>query len=220
VSGRARLTVPDRPPHLVVITGTGTEVGKTWWGAAAARVLVARGVHVAARKPVQSFAPDDPLTDADVLAQATGDDPRAVCPPHRWIAKPLAPPMAAAALGQPGFTIGDLANEIEWPPGTAVGLGLVEGAGGVRSPLADDGDTVALIRVVAPDEVLVVADAGLGTINAVRLTLAAFTPTPVVVALNRFAPTDDVHRANREWLATRDGLTVVTSPDELAARWV
>ena len=218
MSGSGGLNVADRPPHLIVITGTSTEVGKTWWGAAAARVLVARGVRVAARKPVQSFAPDDPLTDADVLAQATGDDPQAVCPPHRWIAKPLAPPMAAIALGHPGFTIGDLADEIEWPPGTAVGL--VEGAGGVRSPLADDGDTVALIRAVAPDEVLVVADAGLGTINAVRLTIAAITPTPVVVALNRFAPTDDVHRANREWLATRDGLTVVTSPDELAARWV
>lgn len=218
MTGRAGLTGPVRPARLIVITGTGTDIGKTWWGAATARALVARGITVAARKPVQSFAPDDALTDADVLALATGVDASTVCPPHRWIPRPLAPPMAAAALGQPEFTIADLVAETGWPSGTAVGI--VEGAGGVRSPLAHDGDTVDLIRALAPDEVLVVADAGLGTINAVRLTIVALAPAPVVVALNRFAATDELHRANHEWLTQHDGLTVVTNPEELAARWV
>lgn len=218
MSTRAGARAPDRPARLIVITGTGTEVGKTWWGAAAARALAAGGVTVAARKPVQSFAPTDTTTDADVLALATGDDPHAVCPAHRWIARPLAPPMATEALGLPAFTIGDLVAETEWPTGTAVGL--VEGAGGARSPLADDGDTVALVRALAPDEVVVVADAGLGTINAVRLTVAALAPDPVVVALNHFDASDELHRRNREWLMNRDGLTVVTNPEALAARWV
>jgi dethiobiotin synthetase len=214
VSARA----PDRPARLIVITGTGTNVGKTWWGAATARALSARGIAVAARKPVQSFAPDDPLTDADVLAQATGDDPHAVCPSHRWIPRPLAPPMAGIVLAQPAFAIADLATETKWPPGTDVGM--VEGAGGVRSPLAHDGDTVDLVHILQPDEVVVVADAGLGTINAVRLTVAALAQTPVVVALNRFEPTDELHWANHDWLTRRDGTTVVTDPEELAARWV
>ncbi len=44
------------------VAGTATEVGKTWWTAAVARELRAAGVHVAARKPVQSGDPGD-VTD-------------------------------------------------------------------------------------------------------------------------------------------------------------
>ena len=49
----------------------------------------------------------------------------------------------------------------------------METAGGVRSPQADDGDAVDLVRLLAPDLVVLVADAGLGTINAVRLCVDA-----------------------------------------------
>jgi dethiobiotin synthetase len=93
---------------------------------------------------------------------------------------------------------------------------VVEGAGGARSPLADDGDTVALAHALAADRVVVVADAGLGTINAVRLTVAALTSWTPVVALNRYDDNDALHRANRAWLAERDGFSVVTHPAELA----
>jgi dethiobiotin synthetase len=54
-----------------------------------------------------------------------------------------------------------------------VDVGLVETAGGVRSPQADDGDVLDLVAAIAPDHVILVADAGLGTINAVRLSVAA-----------------------------------------------
>ncbi len=46
--------VTPRPAALVFVAGTATDVGKTWWTAAVARELRARGVQVAARKPVQS----------------------------------------------------------------------------------------------------------------------------------------------------------------------
>jgi dethiobiotin synthetase len=80
---------------------------------------------------------------------------------------------------------------------------VVELAGGVRSPVAHDGDGVELIAGLAPDLVVVVADAGLGTINAVRTTLDALAglDAPVVVHLNRLDPDDDLHRRNRAWLA-------------------
>lgn len=208
-----------RPERLVVVTGTGTEVGKTWWTAAIARRLRARGVAVAARKPVQSFAPTDPVDalDAAVLGAATGEAPEAVCPPRRWLAEPMAPPLAAARLGLEPFTIADLVVEIDWPAGTAVGL--VEGAGGLRSPLADDGDTAALIQALRPDEVLVVADPALGVIHGVRLVVGALADRSVTVALNRFDDHDPQHVTSRDWLVGRDGLTVVTDPGELAARW-
>src|SRR5689334_19141825 len=127
---------------LVVVAGTATEVGKTWVGAALARELRGRGVKVAARKPVQSFEPGAGPTDADVLAAATGENPHDVCPRHRWLGVPMAPPMAADALGLSPVSLADLLSELQWPDG--IHVGLLEGVGGPRSPLADDGDTVDL----------------------------------------------------------------------------
>jgi len=198
---------------LVVIAGTATEVGKTWVGATLARDLQTRGVRVAARKPVQSFEPNVGPTDADVLAAATGEAPRDVCPPHRWLSVPMAPPMAADALGLPPVSLADLLGEVRWPDGTDVGL--LEGVGGPRSPIADDGDTVDLAEHADADLVVLVADAGLGTVNAVRLSAAAFGGRPVVVILNRFDDGDDLHRRNRDWLIKEDGLTVVTDVGDL-----
>jgi dethiobiotin synthetase len=204
---------------IVLVTGTGTEVGKTWFAAATIEALRARGHAVFARKPVQSFAPGDRHpTDADVLARATGEDTDAVCPAHRRLPMAVAPPMAAAELGLPAFTIAELVTEIRisLPVDHRDVIVVVEGAGGVRSPIADDGDTVALAHALAADRVVIVADAGLGTINAVRLTVAALSSWTPVVALNRYDDGNELHGANRVWLEERDGFTVVTSPAQLA----
>jgi dethiobiotin synthetase len=206
------------PDRLVLVAGTGTEVGKTWTTAAVARQLRARGVRVAARKPAQSFAPDDPLDacDAAILADATGELPDHVCPPHRSYEAPMAPPMAAAALGRPAIVLADLLLELRWPE--SIDVGLVEAAGGVRSPLADDGDGADLARALAPHLVLLVADAGLGTINLVRLSADALAGLPLLVFLNRFDGAIDLHARNRLWLVEADGLEVATRVEEIVDR--
>jgi len=198
---------------LVVVAGTATEIGKTFIGAALAQELRGRGVSVAARKPAQSFVPGEGPTDAEVLAAATGEDPHEVCPPHRWLGVPMAPPMAADVLGQPPFTLDELLAEVTWPDG--VDVGLLEGVGGPRSPIASDGDTVSMAEQVNADLVVLVADAGLGTVNAVRLSAAAFGARPVVTVLNRFDDGDDLRRRNRDWLTKEDGLAVVTDVRDL-----
>jgi dethiobiotin synthetase len=204
----------SRPRTLVFVSGTATEVGKTWWTAATARELRAAGAHVAARKPVQSGEPGT-ATDAELLGAASGEDPDTVCAPRRTYALGWAPPMAARELGEPGFTAADLVGGIVWPE--AVDVGLVEGVGGPRSPVSDDGDNVTLAHQLAPDLVVVVGDAGLGTINAVRLSVAAFADFPVVVALNRFTG-EPLHERNRTHLVETDGFDVVTEPRVLASR--
>jgi dethiobiotin synthetase len=205
-----------RPRGLVVVTGTATEVGKTWFSAVTLGLLRDRGVRVAARKPVQSFEPGTHPLDADVLGAATGEPANTVCRSHRGYEIALAPPMAAEVLGRPAFTIAALVAELGWPDDVTVGL--VEGVGGPRSPLAADGDTVDLVAALAPDLIVLVADSGLGSINAVRVSAAPFDPRPVVVALNRFDDDDDLHRRNRSWLELRGGYEVVTSPTALADR--
>jgi dethiobiotin synthetase len=222
------VTAP-RPAHLVAVLGTGTEVGKTWVAAAALARARDAGLTVAARKPAQSAEVDDPVpSDADVLGGATGEDPLAVCPAHRRYQVAMAPPMAAEVLGLPSFTVGDLATEVAWPAGTDVGV--VETAGGVLSPAALDGTSLDLAAATRPDELVLVADAGLGTINGVRLSVAAIAAhrdldeVPVVVVLNRYDDGERLHRANRAVLEAdaaraRQGPDVVVDAGALADRW-
>ena len=207
-----------RPHRLVVVVGTGTDVGKTWIADRLLRGLREAGATVAARKPAQSFDPADATEtrDAVVLAAASGETAEVVCPPERWYAVAMAPPMAADALGRPAFTLHDLVTALGWPADAGgVDVGVVETAGGVRSPIAADGDCADLVAALAPDLVVVVANAGLGTINAVRLTVEALpSGAEAVVVLNRFDPDDELHERNRAWLADGDGLAVVVAPGE------
>jgi dethiobiotin synthetase len=206
-----------RPERLVLITGTGTEVGKTWVACRLARALRERGLKVAARKPVQSFAPEDApsTTDAALLARATGETDHVVCLPHRWYPRAMAPPMAAEALGLPEFRLDDLVHEIVWPDGVSVGL--VEAAGGVRSPIATDGDTVGLAERLKPDHVVLVADTELGVLNDVRLAVEVLAPWPVTVMCNRYDADNDLHRRNLTWLDDREELNVVVTAEQLVS---
>jgi dethiobiotin synthetase len=201
----------SRPERLVLLTGTGTEVGKTWTAVALATGLRARRLTVAARKPVQSYEPGTGPTDAERLAIATGEEPAVVCPVHRWYEKPLAPFFAAALLDREPFTVDLLVDELRWPD-EGVAVGVVESAGGVRSPLTRDGcDTLDLARALAPDKVLLVADAGLGALNAVRLCLDALADLDlqVVVFLNRYEGTE-VQSLNFGWLTRHAATPVIT----------
>jgi dethiobiotin synthetase len=206
-----------RPNRLVAVVGTGTEVGKTYVTARLLETLRREGIAVSARKPAQSFdASDDPADyDAAVLGAASGELPELVCPPHRWYEMPMAPPMAADALGRPFFTLDDLIEELQWPQ-HPVDVGFLETAGGLRSPIAEDGDCLALVVAAMPDLVLLVADAGLGTINSVRLTMDTLLRLPAltVVVLNRFDEGSELHQRNRSWLREHDLLQVFRTPGD------
>ncbi len=201
-----------RAGMTMVVAGTGTEVGKTWVGAQLIERLRLAGHEIAARKPAQSHEPGDLHTDAAILARASGEDPDLVCPTRYDFDIAMAPPMAAASLGEPAFTMTELISELRWP--TDVDIALIESAGGVRSPLAADGDTTDLIRHIRPDLVLLVSNPGLGMINDVRLSAAALAPTDTIVFVNHHDGDDDLHRANVAWLRD-DGYRVVTSIDAL-----
>ena len=219
----------NRPSRLVVVAGTATEVGKTWVAARAIAALRDHGLTVAARKPAQSFEAgafeagafeaDDPeaSTDAALLGAAAGEPPGTVCPPHRWYRVAMAPPMAADSLERSRIHLAELVGEVtaSWPQ-DPVDVGVVELAGGPWSPIAHDGDGLELTRLLHPDLVVLVADAGLGTLNAVRPATEALAATaPVTVLLNRFDRADELHRRNLDWLREHDGIVALTAVDQL-----
>ena len=188
--------------RLVVIVGTGTEIGKTWFAVRLIEAARASGLQVAARKPAQSYSAGDTVTDADLLAEASGEDADCVCPKHRWYPVAMAPPMAADSLGREKIQLDGLIAELRWSSDTE--LAIVETAGGLCSPMAHDGDNLALIHRLQPACVILVADAGLGTLNAVRLCLNALGNIRPHVFLNRFNSSNELHVRNREWLLRDD----------------
>jgi dethiobiotin synthetase len=126
----------------------------------------------------------------------------------------MAPPIAAEVLESAPFHVAELVAEVtsDTPVGAIV---LVESVGGVRSPIAIDGDTVTLVGELKPALVVLVADAELGTINLVRLSHDVLLAHRTVVYLNRYEPDDEMHVRNHEWLVTHLGLEVVTDPEAL-----
>ena len=210
----------SRPGRVVVVLGTGTDVGKTWVSAAVLATARAGGAKVAARKPVQSFEPGSGSTDAEILAGATGEPVDSVSPAHRSYGVPFAPPMAADFLGLPPILNRDLLDEIVWPDPPA-DLGLVEMAGGVASPISSDADPIDFVAGVGPDQVLLVADSGLGVINAVRASISYLANNPgirelvddgrIAVVLNRFDPSNELHVRNARWIAESDRIEIVAT---------
>lgn len=199
------------------ITGTDTGVGKTYVVAIIARALRRAGRRVGVYKPAASGCRVDgaDLISDDALAlwEAAGrpgslDE---VCP-QRFLA-PLAPHLAARAEGR-RIDREQLRRGLDaWTARSDIVL--VEGAGGLMSPLGES-DYVADLAGDFGFPLVVVARNALGTINHTLLTLhaaAAFRGgLPVAgIVLNRpMAPSDDASTgSNREELQARASAPVL-----------
>ncbi|MFJ2562896.1 dethiobiotin synthase [Streptomyces sp. NPDC094154] len=151
---------------VLVITGTGTEVGKTVATAAVAAAAVAAGRSVAVLKPAQTGEGPDERGDADEVARLAGDVTA------RELARypePLAPATAALRAGLAPVRPHEVA-EAAAKLATEHDLVLVEGAGGLLVRFDADGGTLADAASLLGAPVLVVATAGLGTLNTTELT--------------------------------------------------
>lgn len=164
------------------VAGTGTDIGKTHVACALIRALKAKGVAVDAFKPVVSgFDPADPAaSDPARLAQALGD-PSALprISPRRYLA-PLAPNLAARLEGDV-LRIADLVADCRAALAGDHDLMLVEGAGGVMSPLTDEATNLDLIAELGLP-VLLIAGSYLGTISHVLTALVALRARGVTLA--------------------------------------
>ena len=153
---------------ILVVTGTGTDVGKTVVTAGLGRALTALGVTTIAIKPVESGINAGGPEDGVLLAEATGQEA-----PLRALTRlqaPLAPPVAAelegVALDEGAWTRAVL------EAATVAELVLVEGAGGLLSPLTWERTLLDLAGTWGA-EALIVADHRLGVLSHTRLILAA-----------------------------------------------
>ncbi|WP_062646584.1 dethiobiotin synthase [Streptomyces maremycinicus] len=151
---------------ILVITGTGTEVGKTVTTAAVAASALAAGRSVAVLKAAQTGVRPDEGGDADEVARLAGAVTTAELARYP---EPLAPATAARRAGLPAVRPQDVAQAAQ-KLAAEHDLVLVEGAGGLLVRFDEAGGTLADAAQLLRAPVLVVATAGLGTLNTTELT--------------------------------------------------
>lgn len=211
----------------LLVTGTDTGVGKTVIAAALVAALRSRGVRAVGFKPVETGADGAGETDSAQLARASGA-PVPLAAPLLQLVDPLAPAVAAeragiqldpdeietriAALRQAGYTV------------------VVEGAGGVMAPLVWEqrgaGSDLVYSPYTALDlaakcrlDAVVVARAGLGTLNHVMMTVMMLQSRQIqvrgIVLNGRSASPDLAESTNPDALGRMlPGLRIIELPHQ------
>ncbi len=158
------------PGDAIYLTGTDTDVGKTYVGCLLAEAAYRAGIRVAAYKPVASGFPTATGSDGEKLWKATGcRGSFESVSPQRFTA-PFAPSVAAALEGKrvdeekifSGFEASRAENE----------LVLVEGAGGLFSPVSSELTNADLVKRMGIP-VILVASWKLGLVHQVLCALHA-----------------------------------------------
>ncbi len=195
-------------PHGLFVTGTDTGVGKSVLAAALIAAIAADGEPVAAHKPAVSGLDEQAIADAggwpadhELLGAAAGMSADEVTPFRYGPA--VSPQLAAQLAGEPlirARVLGAARAAIAAARERDAPL-IVEGAGGLLSPLAEE-TTVCDLAVALRLPLLIAARPGLGTINHTLLTLHAARAAGLAVRAVVLTPwprrPSALERSNRE----------------------
>jgi dethiobiotin synthetase len=165
----------------LLVTGTGTGVGKTIVTAAIAALARAAGQRVAVVKLAQTGVNDGPgsdIPDLETVTRLAG-----VTDTHELarFPDPLSPEAAARVSGLPPADL-DASAEYIAKLAESRDLVLVEGAGGLLVRYDPAGATLADLSALLPAPALVVTTAVLGTLNHTALTLEALAARKIASA--------------------------------------
>ena len=166
---------------ILLVTGTDTGVGKTIATAALARRAAANG-SVVVVKPVQTgIGPGSDEADAEVVHRLTGCAVQELT----CLEDPLAPDTAARLRDVRIPPVSEHADRVRVLAESHDTV-IVEGSGGVLVRLDTEGGTILDLATEVGAEAVVVASAGLGTLNHTELTVAALRargiePTGLVI---------------------------------------
>lgn len=148
--------------RLVVVSGTGTNIGKTHFSEALLRTLQGTFRRVAGLKPVETGLHRASLSDGERLERASSFH---VQQSGYWFAPPLSPHLAARQAGQT-IELRTIRSMIERVRAEA-DLTLVELAGGLFTPLSQSLLNVDVLRELSADFSVLVAADRLGVLHDV-----------------------------------------------------
>lgn len=180
---------------VLFVTGTGTEVGKTIVTAAVAACAASVGLKVAVVKPAEAGVAPGEESDVDTVRRLAAP---ATARTLASYPDPMSPAASSRISGLPLLELDDVVAAVR-ADAAEHDLVLVEGAGGLLVPMGK-GWTMADLAVELKAPAVVVARAGLGTLNHTALTaealdrrgirwclvFGAWPPVPELVHLSNF----------------------------------
>ncbi len=200
----------------IFITGTGTDLGKTYVAGELVAALQEEGYDTAYYKPVLSGSDNIFESDAGMVRKRAGLEQEPLSMVTTMFHDAVSPHLAAARVQQ-GVDL-DIIKADFGAVNMLHDVTVVEGCGGIVCPLTlfADGRRIMqedVIRALGLDAVIV-ADAGLGTINATVLTIEYMRAHGLGIAgviLNRFDETDEMHQDNLAMIEKLGGVDVVAT---------
>lgn len=203
----------------IFITGTGTDIGKTYVAGEVVAAIQAEGFDTAYYKPVLSGCDNIFESDAGLVRTRCGLEQPPLSMVTVMYHEAVSPHLAAAHIQQ-GVDL-DLVKADFGSISMLHDVTVVEGCGGIVCPLTifADGRKIMqedLIQTLGLQS-LIVADAGLGTINATVLTLEYMRAHQLEIAgviLNRFDEKNEVHQDNLAMIEKLGKVDVVATVAE------
>lgn len=200
----------------IFITATGTDVGKTYVSALLLKRLREDGVNAGYYKPALSGAcrQDGRLIPGDAAyACRTGG---LAIPPESVVSYCFEPAVSPHLAAQMANAVIDPAKIQQDFARISAGYEamIIEGCGGIVCPLRLDGERLLLADIIQllGADIIIVADAGLGTINSTVLTAEYARARGIGirgVILNHYDPDDAMHRDNKKSVEELTGLPVL-----------
>ncbi len=194
------------------VTGTGTDIGKTYVSAALARAMTKKNLKLAYYKAAVSGAESIESSDAGYVSMQAQLKQETSSLLSYLYKKPLSPHLAAR--GENRFASLDKIKE-DFKNLADYDYVLVEGAGGIICPVVWEENLKLMYTDIIKAlnlSVMVVADAGLGTINHTVLTLNYLKSLGIKiqgVILNRYDENSLMHKDNLYMIEQLSNIKVV-----------
>ena len=203
----------------IFITGTGTDVGKTYVSALIVKKMREAGYNCGYFKPVISGVAEfcGRLVDSDAnYVVQTADIPieAELCTSYFW-QEAVSPHLAAKRKNQEinidkiKYDFSQCSKKFDYL--------LIEGAGGITCPLKIEKEEKYLLKDLIWElglNIIIVADAGLGTINSTLLTVDYAKSNGIEIEgiiLNNYESDNFMHWDNLEQIETLTGVNVVAT---------
>ncbi len=203
----------------IFITATGTDIGKTYISALIVKKMREAGFNCGYYKPVLSGVEisDGKLIKSDcnyVIETAKIPTSADDCVTYRW-EEAVSPHLAAQRAGE-RICINKILEDYQKASHKYDYL-LVEGAGGITCPLILSDKEKYLLKDLIKElgtNILIAADAGLGTINSILLTVEYAKANGIKIEgiiLNNYEPDNFMHQDNLKQVEYLTGIKVIAT---------
>ena len=203
----------------IFITATGTDIGKTYISALIVKKMREAGFNCGYYKPVLSGVEisDGKLIKSDcnyVIETAKIPTSADDCVTYWW-EEAVSPHLAAQRAGE-RICINKILEDYQKASHKYDYL-LVEGAGGITCPLILSGKEKYLLKDLIKElgtNILIAADAGLGTINSILLTVEYAKANGIKIEgiiLNNYEPGNFMHQDNLKQVEYLSGIKVIAT---------